>query len=136
MADVFSPEERSRIMAAVKGKNTKPELLVRSLVHRMGYRFRLHDSTLPGKPDIVLRRHKKIILVHGCFWHQHPDCQRSARPTSNVDYWNKKLDRNMERDRKNQDTLTQLGWAVLVLWECEIENKNLLFRRLEGFLSN
>lgn len=136
MADVFSPEERSRIMATVKGKNTKPEILVRSMVHRMGYRFRLHVPNLPGKPDIVLPRHKKIILVHGCFWHQHPECPRSARPTSNVDYWNKKLNKNMERDRQNQDALAKCGWAVLVLWECEIENKSLLFQKLEGFLSS
>ena len=136
MPDVFTPEERSRIMAKVKGANTTPEKTVRSLIHRMGYRFRLHVKELPGKPDIVLPRHKKIILIHGCFWHQHEGCSQAARPTSNTDYWNKKLDRNMIRDNGNMQRLEYLGWDVLVLWECEIKNQDLLLERLTSFLSS
>src|SRR5215211_6762502 len=136
MPDVFTPEERSRIMAKVKGANTTPEKTVRSLIHRMGYRFRLHVKELPGKPDIVLPRHKKIILIHGCFWHQHEGCSQAARPTSNTDYWNNKLDRNMIRDNGNMQRLEYLGWNVLVLWECEIKNQDLLLERLTSFLSS
>lgn len=134
MADVFSTEERSQIMARVKSKNTKPEMLVRSLIHHMGFRFRLHHDKLPGKPDIVLPRHKKIVLVHGCFWHQHPGCSQAERPTSNTEYWNKKLDRNMERDKKNKAELERLGWQVLTLWECEIKKHEALWGKLEEFL--
>ena len=136
MPDVFTPEERSRIMAKVHGANTAPEKTVRSLIHRMGYRFRLNVKELPGKPDIILPRHKKIILIHGCFWHQHEGCPQAARPTSNTDYWNKKLDRNMIRDNGNMQKLEYLGWNVLVLWECEIKKQDLLLERLNSFLSS
>jgi len=135
MPDVFTPEERSRIMAKVHGADTAPEKTVRSLIHRMGYRFRLNVKELPGKPDIVLPRHKKIILIHGCFWHQHEGCPQAARPTSNIDYWNKKLDRNMIRDSGNMQKLEYLGWNVLVLWECEIKKHDLLLEQLTSFLS-
>ncbi|MGB9751205.1 MAG: very short patch repair endonuclease [Roseiflexus castenholzii] len=134
MPDVFQPEERSRIMAKVRGENTSPERLVRSLVHRMGYRFRLHRKDLPGKPDIVLPRHKKVIFVHGCFWHQHEGCPHAARPTSNIEYWNRKLDRNMVRDRENLHKLAYLGWNVLIVWECETRDRNTLLEKLKGFL--
>jgi len=136
MPDVFSPEERSRIMARVRGVNTNPEKVVRSLVHRMGYRFRLHVKELPGKPDIALPRHKKVIFVHGCFWHQHKGCKQAERPTSNTDYWNKKLDRNIIRDGDNIEKLEYLGWKVLVIWECEIKKPDLLTERVLSFLSN
>ena len=122
-------------MAKVHGANTAPEITVRSLIHRMGYRFRLNVKELPGKPDIVLPRHKKIILIHGCFWHQHEGCPQATRPTSNIDYWNKKLDRNMIRDSGNMQKLEYLGWNVLVLWECEIKKHDLLLEQLTSFLS-
>lgn len=134
MPDVFQPEERSRIMAKVRGENTSPERLVRSLVHRMGYRFRLHCKDLPGKPDIVLPRHKKVIFVHGCFWHQHEGCPHAARPTSNIEYWNRKLDRNIIRDRENLHKLEYLGWNVLIVWECETRDRDKLLEKLKGFL--
>ncbi len=136
MPDVFQPEERSRIMAKVRGENTSPERLVRSLVHRMGYRFRLHRKDLPGKPDIVLPRHKKIIFIHGCFWHQHEGCPHAARPTSNTEYWNKKLDRNMIRDREHLQKLEYLGWNVLIVWECETRDHDKLLEKLKGFLTS
>ena len=134
MSDTVEREQRSRIMSRVGGKNTKPELHVRFLLHRMGFRFRLHRRDLPGRPDIVLPRHRKVIFVHGCFWHGHEGCRRSARPTSNVDFWNRKLDRNIERDRKAVDDLRSLGWKTLIVWECETKNLDVLTRRLEAFL--
>lgn len=136
MPDVFQPEERSRIMAKVRGENTSPERLVRSLVHKLGYRFRLHRKDLPGKPDIVLPRHKKVIFVHGCFWHQHEGCPHAARPTSNIEYWNRKLDRNMVRDRENLHKLEYLGWNVLIVWECETRDHEKLLEKLTGFLAS
>jgi DNA mismatch endonuclease (patch repair protein) len=103
--DVFSREKRSQIMSRVSGKNTKPELIVRSMLHSMGYRFRLHRSDLPGKPDITLPKYKKIIFVHGCFWHGHQDCQRAKRPTTNKKFWNEKLAKNIERDMLNMKNI-------------------------------
>jgi len=134
--DVFSPEQRSEIMAKVRSQDTKPEVLVRSLIHRMGFRFRLHNKHLPGNPDIVLPRHKKIVFVHGCFWHQHEGCPHAARPASNIAYWNKKLDGNVRRDKANLEKLAALGWRVLVIWECETRNREQLILRLQEFLIN
>ncbi|MFQ3632782.1 very short patch repair endonuclease [Roseiflexus sp.] len=136
MPDVFQPEERSRIMSRVRAEDTSPEKLVRSLIHRMGYRFRLHVKDLPGKPDIVLPRRKKVIFVHGCFWHQHEGCPHAARPTSNTEYWNKKLDRNIIRDREHLQKLEYLGWNVLIVWECETRDREQLTEKLRRFLSS
>lgn len=118
MADVFTKQMRSAIMARVKGADTKPEHAVRSTLHRMGYRFRLHRADLPGKPDIVLPKLRTAVFVHGCFWHGHAGCEHAARPTSNTAYWNKKLDRNTVRDRANARALRLLGWKPVVVWEC------------------
>ncbi len=134
MADVYSKEKRSWIMGRVKGCDTKPELLVRSLIHRMGFRFRIHRRDLPGNPDIVLPRYKKVIFVHGCFWHQHQECSRSKRPTTNEAFWNKKLDGNLERDKQFQQELTSLGWKFLVIWQCETKVSDILAIKLERFL--
>jgi DNA mismatch endonuclease, patch repair protein len=134
MADVFTPEKRSLIMGRVKGSNTRPELVVRSIVHRLGFRFRLHRRDLPGCPDIVLPKHKKIIFVHGCFWHGHEGCRRSARPTSNESFWDRKLTGNIERDKRNQDKLREMGWQVLIVWECEVKDAKRLSLILERFL--
>lgn len=132
--DVLTPEQRRRTMAAVKSKNTKPELIVRRLLHAAGYRFRLHRNDLPGKPDIVLPKFRTTIFVHGCFWHQHEACKASARPTSRQEYWHIKLDRNVERDAANQTQLRQMGWRVLIVWECEIKSSEALLRRLQQAL--
>ena len=134
MTDVFSRKKRSWIMSRVKGCDTKPEILVRSIVHRMGLRFRVHRRDLPGNPDIVLPRHAKVIFVHGCFWHGHKECPRSKRPTTNKDFWNRKLDRNVERDKRFRRKLQSIGWKVLVLWQCEIRKPEKLMGRLERFL--
>ena len=134
MADTVTPAQRSRIMAQVKGKNTKPELSVRSLLHRLGYRFRLHRKDLPGSPDIVLPRHRKVIFVHGCFWHGHESCRRGTRPISNVDFWNAKIDRNIERDRLARHSLEEAGWQVITVWQCELKDLSMLQSRLSKCL--
>ena len=134
MTDVFTPEKRSQIMARVKGSDTRPEVLVRSLVHRMGFRFRLHRRDMPGCPDLVLKKHRKIIFVHGCFWHGHKGCRRSARPSTITKFWNRKLSGNMERDKRNQETLRKDGWKVLVIWECETKDQEKLNEILRDFL--
>ena len=134
MADVFSPEKRSAIMSRIKGGNTKPEILVRGIVHSLGYRFRLHSDKLPGKPDLVLRRHRKTIFVHGCFWHGHVRCSRSSLPASNIEFWRKKITGNRARDRKTIRRLRRLEWKVLVVWQCETRDVERLTERLKNFL--
>jgi len=133
MPDKFDKITRSNIMAKVKGKNTLPELTVRKLLFSMGYRYRLHCNDLPGKPDIVLPKYSYVIFVHGCFWHGCPSCRRAqVRPVNNAEYWSRKLDKNIERDKKNKKELKKLGWNVFVIWECEIKKANAdkLFRRI------
>lgn len=135
MTDKLSPQQRSEVMSAVKGKNTKPELRVRCALHAMGYRFRLHRNDLPGKPDIVLPKYKLCIFVHGCFWHQHPGCKRATMPSSNRAYWKKKLVGNFERDKKNVDEIKSLGWRVCVIWECETKQQDVLEKALQNCLA-
>lgn len=137
MADAISKPDRSRNMAAIRSTGMKPEMMVRSLVHRMGYRFRLHVKDLPGKPDLVFRSRKKVIFVHGCFWHQHAkaSCKDGRPPRSNIHYWSVKLARNIERDTANLKALRRLGWKVLVLWECDVlKAKPALEQRIKRFL--
>lgn len=133
--DKFTPEQRSKVMSRVKGRDTRPEKLVRSLLHRMGYRFRLHRKDLPGKPDVVLPKHRKIVFVHGCFWHGHEGCRRATRPGSNTEFWNRKLDANIERDVRAQHELESTGWEVLTVWQCETHDVPMLSERLKTFLS-
>jgi len=123
-------------MSRVSGKNTKPEIAVRSALHKMGYRFRLHRKDLPGKPDITLPKYKKVIFVHGCFWHGHPGCSRSKRPVTNQEFWREKLDKNIERDKVNVNALIQLGWDVLTIWSCEVKNRKKLKSKLLSFLES
>jgi DNA mismatch endonuclease (patch repair protein) len=133
--DSVSPEERSRMMRAIRSKDMKPELAVRRLVYRMGYRYRLHRHSLPGRPDIVFPGRRKVIFVHGCFWHQHQNgrCKLAHIPRSNLDYWNAKLERNKKRDVANCEALRLAGWDTFIVWECEIA-KDGLRQRLEQFL--
>jgi len=136
MADVFSKDKRSWIMSRVRGKDTSPEMIVRSLVHRLGYRFRLHRKDLPGKPDLTFPSRRKVIFVHGCFWHGH-DCLRGDRkPKSNVEYWRNKIRRNNQRDEVNQQRLKELGWDFLVIWECQIKDQEKLKTILVDFLES
>jgi DNA mismatch endonuclease, patch repair protein len=136
VVDKISPERRSRNMAAIRSKDMKPEMIVRRLVHGMGYRYRLHARDLPGKPDLVFRSRRKIIFVHGCFWHQHParECLDGRRPKSNLDYWKPKLERNVQRDRQNLSALESSGWSVLVVWECETRCHERLKERIKRLL--
>ena len=126
MADKLSRKKRSWNMSRIRAKNTKPELVLRSVLHRMGFRFRVHDQRLPGRPDIVLPKYRTIIFVHGCFWHQHPGCIEAVRPKTNVEYWKEKLEGNVKRDRKNCLALCKEGWQVLRFWECQIEKDPIL----------
>lgn len=122
-------------MQAVKTKDTKPEMVVRRLLHAMGYRYRLHRKDLPGKPDIVFPGRKKIIFVHGCFWHCH-GCSKGRPPKSRLDYWQPKLEKNVIRDRTNQEQLISAGWRILVVWQCETSNRETLGISLRGFLDD
>lgn len=134
MADNLTTEQRKRNMTAIKSRHTKPEIIVRSIIHRLGFRFRLHDAKLPGKPDIVLTRHKKIILVHGCFWHMH-NCKRgNVTPKTNVDYWQTKRFRNVARDKENLSAYKKDSWKTLIIWECEIKDLQSLEKKIKKFL--
>ncbi|WP_256326113.1 very short patch repair endonuclease [Sphingomonas sp. NFR15] len=126
--------ERSRLMARVKGKDTKPELLVRRALHALGYRFRLHRRELPGRPDIVLPRYRTAIFIHGCFWHRHPECSKASMPKTRVDFWREKFETNIDRDGRNIAALRELGWQVLVVWECETKQIEELTLRLAAAL--
>lgn len=138
MVDKLSRAHRSQNMAAIKSKGMKPEMIVRSAVHGMGYRYRLHRKGLPGKPDLVFGPRRKVIFVHGCFWHQHDDrdCKIARTPKSNTDYWDQKLARNVERDAQNGMQLEEAGWKVLTIWECQTKEEASLLRRLDDFLKN
>jgi DNA mismatch endonuclease (patch repair protein) len=118
--DKFSPGKRSEIMSHVRSRDTKPERVVRSALHRRGFRFRIHSRRLPGSPDIVLPKYKTAVFVHGCFWHQHPNCRKATIPRTNAEKWELKLRQNVLRDEKAQDDLKALGWFPVVLWECEL----------------
>ena len=132
--DTLTTAERSHRMSLVRGKNTKPEMVVRSLVHRMGFRFRLHDKQLPGCPDLVFTSRGKVIFVHGCFWHRHNKCPNARMPKSRPEFWIPKLDGNKSRDRQIKQALTRLGWEYIVIWECEIKNLDRVSNRVRSFL--
>nr|VFK56751.1 MAG: DNA mismatch endonuclease, patch repair protein [Candidatus Kentron sp. TC] len=136
MTDILSPRQRSERMSRISAKDMKPELAVRRLVHGMGYRYRLHRRDLPGKPDMTFGSRRKVIFVHGCFWHRHPGCRLARLPKSRLDYWLPKLDGNRDRDLRNQETLRREGWGVLVIWECEIADKDALKQKIRGFLDD
>lgn len=134
MADVHTPKQRSYNMSCIPSTNTRPELAVRSIVHGMGYRYRLHKPQLPGKPDIVLVRHRRIIEVHGCFYHMHHCKNGRAVPATNVDFWRTKRLSNVARDHRNLKALRRAGWKVMIVWECETRNLPKLSTRIERFL--
>ena len=134
--DSFSPQKRSSVMACVKSRDTGPEKFVRSLQHAMGYRFLLYRRDLPGTPDIILPKHRTVIFVHGCFWHQHDGCKRAKLPTTNTDFWQKKLTANKKRDAHIAEELEKLGWRVLVIWECELKNREALCEYIRQCLPN
>lgn len=120
MTDVVNPETRSRMMSGIRGKNTKPEIIIRSQLHRLGFRFRIHNTKLPGKPDIVLKKYRAVIFIHGCFWHRHL-CHLFKWPKTHPDFWKKKINNNHARDKKILDQLIELNWRICVVWECAIK---------------
>lgn len=121
MADTISKEHRSWNMSRIKGKNTNPEILVRSLLHRAGFRFRVHDKNLPGRPDIVLRKYGAVVLVHGCFWHRHENCPNATTPKTRPEFWEEKFRQTVARDQRQESALNELGWRVFCIWECELK---------------
>ena len=123
MADVHEPEVRSYNMRQIKGKDTKPEILVRKFLHARGYRYRLHDKKLPGKPDIVLKKHNTIIFIHGCFWHGHEGCKYYVVPKTRTQWWLRKINRNKEKDKENSETLQKGNWNIITIWECELKKE-------------
>lgn len=134
--DTLSSKQRSERMARITGKNSKPEMRVRRLIHGMGYRYRLHDPRLPGKPDMVFPGRRKVIFVHGCFWHRHPDpeCPLARLPKSRLDFWLPKLEANRERDLRQQSELKAMGWDFEVVWECELRHEEQLRNKIVAFL--
>ena len=130
--DRFTPSQRSSIMRKVKAKNTKPEIIVRNMVYSMGFRYRLNRRNLPGSPDLVFTGRKKAIFVHGCFWHQHQGCRHSTLPSARQEYWSTKLTANRVRDERTSALLMEMGWQVLIVWECELKDQD----RVKGFLSD
>lgn len=135
MADTLSKDERSRMMSRIRSTDTKPERIVRSSIHRLGYRFRLHDGRLPGSPDIVLPRLQTVVFVHGCFWHRHQGCRFAYIPKSRIEFWKSKFAANKKRDKIAIAMLEDLGWHVIVVWECETRNLPALNERLRTELA-
>ena len=136
MPDRCSSEERSRIMARVRSKGTRPEMLVRHALHRLGYRYRLHRSDLSGKPDLAFPSRRKALFINGCFWHVHPGCPRARMPQNNQDYWVPKLERNRLRDSENLDALRNRGWEAMTVWECELRDLDSAVARIVSFLGD
>lgn len=136
MADTLTAEQRSERMRRVRGKDTQPEMRVRRIVHGMGFRYRLHRRDLPGQPDLVFPKRRKVIFVHGCFWHRHPDpdCRLARLPKSRIEFWKPKLETNSVRDARHQHKLVELGWRYLVVWECELGKMEQLENKLLAFL--
>jgi len=134
MTEKLTKEQRSWNMSRVRSVDTNPEKIVRSWLHLNGWRFRLHDKTLPGSPDIVMKKYGTVIFIHGCFWHSHQGCRRATIPKTNREFWEKKLKGNLERDKKAREQLSQMGWKVIVIWECEVKNgkfKDIIIKSLK-----
>jgi len=136
MTDVHNPDVRSKNMRAIRGKNTAPEMEVRRQLHAAGFRFRLHSKELPGRPDVVLPKHRVALFVHGCFWHQHPGCRFATMPAKNREFWFEKLSMNAMRDERQQRALTEAGWTPLVIWECQIRDALQMSRLFETIRLN
>ncbi len=134
MTDIVNAEKRSEIMSRIKGRNTMPELAVRRIAHGLGFRFRLHRRDLPGSPDLVFPRYRTVVFVHGCFWHRHDGCRYAYRPKSRIQFWTKKFEENVARDARNEAALHDLGWQVVVIWECETKDQAVVRARLIAHL--
>jgi DNA mismatch endonuclease (patch repair protein) len=136
VVDHVDPAKRSLIMAAVRSKDTRPEMAVRRLVYEMGYRYRLHAYDLPGHPDMVFRGKKKALFVHGCFWHRHSGCRYSTTPKTKTSFWSAKFSANVARDRRNSRALRRAGWRILAVWQCQLKNPKTLAKRIHEFLES
>lgn len=136
MTDIVDQATRSRMMSSIKGKNTKPEMAVRRWLHAQGYRYRLHRKGLPGKPDLVLPKYNLVIFVHGCFWHQHPGCHYAYTPASNSEKWKAKLEGNRQRDQVQQQQLLDMGWRVLVIWECGLKHLSQMIEEIAPIINS
>ena len=138
MVDTVTPRRRSEIMSGIRSKGMKPEMIVRRELHSRGYRYRLHRRDLPGKPDLVFPGRRKVIFVHGCFWHQHPDpaCRIVRQPKSNLEYWMPKLERNVARDAEDCVRLRELGWEIFVIWECEVRTGPGFLTKIQDYLDS
>jgi DNA mismatch endonuclease (patch repair protein) len=134
MVDIWSKAKRSEVMSHISSTDTKPELIVRSALHRAGFRFSLHRKDLPGRPDIVLPKHKAIVLVNGCFWHRHSGCRLATMPSSSQTYWKAKFEKTILRDRRNVKALSAVGWKVLLIWECQVKDAKKLTGIIQKFL--
>lgn len=134
IVDIYSEQKRSEIMSKIRGKETKPEIIVRKFLFSKGFRYRINDARYPGKPDIVLPKYHTVIFVHGCFWHGHENCKASKLPQTNSDFWEEKIGRNVERDRDNIEALKSMGWKVIVVWDCEIKAKKNREERLKSLV--
>lgn len=132
--DSISPQKRSENMARIRSKDSKPELIVRSIIYSLGIRYRLHSTDLPGKPDIVVRKQKKAVFVHGCFWHQHSKCRDGRLPKSRQEYWTEKLENNIKRDQRVQLSLIEMGWSYIVIWECQTKSRCEIRENIKEFL--
>lgn len=132
--DTVNPEKRSEIMSRVRSRDTGPELVVRRIAHRLGFRYRLHRRDLPGCPDIVFPRYRSVVFVHGCFWHRHPNCKYASSPKTRVEYWQNKFHSNVVRDARNETLLRNLGWRVMVIWECETKDHERVAERISSYL--
>jgi DNA mismatch endonuclease, patch repair protein len=135
VTDHVNPEKRSEIMAAVRSWDTAPEMAVRRVVHGLGYRYRLHVQTLPGKPDLVFPSRRKVIFVHGCFWHRHARCRYTTSPKTRTEFWQDKFSTNVARDRRVRRELKKLGWSILTIWQCELKKQQQLEVRIDEFLA-
>ncbi len=135
MADIFSKAKRREIMSKISGKETKPEIKVRKYLFAKGFRYRKNDKRFTGKPDIILAKYKTAIFIHGCFWHHHKNCLKSALPQTNHEFWGKKIQANTERDKVNQVNLSNLGWNVIVIWQCQIKNQALFENTMEKLIN-
>lgn len=136
MVDILTKEKRSWNMSRIKSKNTRPEIRVRKILHSLGYRFRLHSNILPGKPDIILKKYKTVIFVHGCFWHRHKNCKYAYIPKSRIDFWEKKFEANKKRDQEVARKIQETGWKRLVIWECETKEEGNIERAIKDFFDN
>lgn len=135
MTDIYSKVKRSQIMASISGKNTKPEIMVRKFLFRNGFRFRINVNTMPGKPDIVLRKYKTIIFIHGCFWHGHKNCSKAKLPTTNTEFWTTKILGNIKRDIKLNSELKQQGWQIITVWECKTKNSKIFAKEMNKIIT-